>query len=266
MKNSRQSFLGEHFENALVHARIGIVGLGGGGSPVSQQLAHLGFQKPVGFDFDRVDGEGTNLNRLVGGTVKDAENETLKTEIAERLYLGLQPGAEVQFFPEQWQDHAAELRSCHVVIGCVDTYSARAELETLCRRFLVAYIDIGMDVHGSRPPIISGQTILSLPGGPCMRCMGFLTEERLAKEGAQYGNVGERSQVVWPNGILASTAIGLAVELLSGWTQNLKRFDYLVYDGNRMTVQRPMWFDSLHKAECDHFPKTTVGRPQVLLL
>lgn len=266
MTNPRQSFLGTRFEEAINHVRVAIIGLGGGGSHASQQFAHIGLLNPVGFDFDRVDKEGTNLNRLVGATAKDAEDETLKTEVAERLYRGLLPKAQIRFFPERWQDRAEELRSCHVIIGCVDTFMARAELETFCRRFLIAYIDIGMDVHGASPPAISGQVILSLPGGPCMRCMGFITEDRLSQEGARYGQVGGRAQVVWPNAVLASTAVGLTVEILSGWTGNSKSFDYLVYDGNRMTVQRPAWFESLRQSECEHFPRTAVGKPKILLL
>ena len=78
------------------------------------------------------------------------------------------------------------------------------------------YIDIGMDVHGEKPPVIGGQVVLSSPGRLCMRCMGLLTEAKLAEEAARYGKAGSRPQVVWPNGVLASTAVGLGVELAVG--------------------------------------------------
>jgi hypothetical protein len=100
------------------------------------------------------------------------------------------------------------------------------------------YIDIGMDVHGKEKPVIGGQVILSSPGGPCMRCIGFLTEEKLAQEAARYGNAGARPQVVWPNGVLASTAIGLAVDLVTNWTGRTRSYEYLVYDGNEGTVKQ----------------------------
>jgi hypothetical protein len=51
-----------------------------------------------------------------------------------------------------------------------------------------------------------------------MRCMGFLTDAKLAEEAARYWKGGARPQVVWPNGVLASTAIGLAVDIVTGWT------------------------------------------------
>jgi molybdopterin-synthase adenylyltransferase len=57
------------------------------------------------------------------------------------------------------------LRACHVIIGCVDSYRERDELERFARRFLIAYIDIGMDVHPlDNGLVVGGQVVLSLPG------------------------------------------------------------------------------------------------------
>lgn len=72
----------------------------------------------------------------------------------------------------------------------------------------------------------------SMPNGPCMRCMGFLTEDVLGAEAAKYGDVGGRPQVDWPNGVLVSTAVGLAVDWVTNWTNSKKTHSYLEYDGN----------------------------------
>ena len=109
-------------------------------------------------------------------------------------------------------------------------------------------------------PVIGDQVILSSPGGPCMRCMGFLTEEKLAQEAARYGNAGRRPQVVWPNGVLASTAVGLAVDLVTGWTQLRRSHAYLVYDGNEGTLKESVTLRKL-KADCPHFSVTELGDP-----
>src|SRR4051794_10822052 len=69
----------------------------------------------------------------------------------------------------------------------IDGYRGRRELEIACRRYLMDCIDIGMDVHGEGRPVIGGQVIVSSPGGPCMTCMGFLTDEKLGAEAARYG-------------------------------------------------------------------------------
>ena len=55
------------------------------------------------------------------------------------------------------------------------------------------------------------------PGGPCLRCCGLITDKRLEQEAERYGAAGERPQVVWPNGVLASTAVGLLAQLLTPW-------------------------------------------------
>jgi hypothetical protein len=127
------------------------------------------------------------------------------------------------------------------------------------------YVDIGMDVHGKQPSVIGGQVILSSPGGLCMRCMGFLTDEKLAQEAARYGDVGGRPQVVWPNGVLASTAVGLAVELVTNWTSKPRSHAYLVYDGNAGTVQDSHTLRKL-KANCDHYSSVDVGDPVLIEL
>src|SRR5262249_54509540 len=63
---SRQSFLGEHSQSAIERGVIGVVGLGGGGGHVVQQLAHVGFLNYRLYDGDGVD--ESNLNRLVIAT------------------------------------------------------------------------------------------------------------------------------------------------------------------------------------------------------
>jgi molybdopterin-synthase adenylyltransferase len=77
---SRQSFLGEHSRAAIERATIGVVGLGGGGGHIAQQLAHIGFLKYRLFDGDFAD--ESNLNRLVTATEADVLAQALKVERA----------------------------------------------------------------------------------------------------------------------------------------------------------------------------------------
>ena len=82
---TRQSFLGQDSQTAIEGAAIGIVGLGGGGSHILQQCAHLGVRRFRLFDADAVD--HTNLNRLVGASLVDALVETPKTCVGQREHL-----------------------------------------------------------------------------------------------------------------------------------------------------------------------------------
>jgi len=261
-RTSRQSFLGPNSERIIRSATAGVVGLGGGGSHIVQQLAHVGFQNYVLYDGDVI--EDSNLNRLVGGTVADVKAKRKKVEIAVRLIMGLQQEATITPVPSRWQDDPLPLRSCDIIFGCVDGFVQRRELEVAARRYLIPLIDIGMDVQpsiGGQPPRMGGQVILSMPGDLCMTCMGFLTEQTLAKEAARYGAVGSRPQVVWPNGALASTAVSIAVDLLTDWTRSLRRSVYLSYDGNSNAMQPHVRLQYCKGTTCTHFPADNVGDP-----
>lgn len=261
---SRQSFLGANSEELISRCTVGVPGLGGGGSHIVQQLAHIGFQRYVIYDYDAV--EESNLNRLVGADLTDALAETPKLHLAKKMIYSLQPNATIRGFACKWQDKPEPLRECQIVLGCVDSYKTREELEIACRRYLMHYIDIGMDVHGKDKPVIGGQIIQSSPGGLCMKCMGFLTDEKLAAEAARYGDAGHRPQVIWPNGVLASNAVGLAVDLVTNWTRRARSHAYLAYDGNEGTVRESLTLRNLAIKECPHFSVSEVGDPVLVEL
>lgn len=257
----RQSFLGPNAQRVVERAVVGVIGVGGGGSHITQQLAHIGFLNYEVYDPDVV--EASNYNRLIGVLDGDVAARTPKIEIATRIIKGLQPDARIGGYQRRWQEDPGPLRSYDLIFGCADTFAARRELEVFARRYMIPLIDIGMDVHqaGDEPPRVVGQAILSLPGGPCMTCVGFLTEEKLAKEAALYGAAGGRPQVVWPNGVLALTAVGIAVDLLTNWTRMARDVVYLSYDGNDGTIRPHVRLQFLEGVECHHYPTGEVGDP-----
>jgi hypothetical protein len=248
----RQSFLGPDSEKVLADCTAGLVGLGGGGSHLAQQLAHLGLGNFRLIDPDVV--EESNLNRLVGSTAKDADGSSRKTMVTERLITNVNPHARVAAASKKWQECHQLLRDCDVIFGCVDTYRDRNELEITARRYLIPYIDIGMEVYSIRGEFsVSGQVILSMPGALCMRCVGFLRDELLAKEAENYGVAGDRPQVVWANGILASIAVGVFTQLLLPWHAAQSPTVYLEYDGNSQTVGISRRLEYMEGRECSHF-------------
>jgi hypothetical protein len=257
----RQSFLGPRSDLILDAATIGLVGLGGGGSHVAQQAAHMGIGGYVTADPDII--EDTNTNRLIGGTLADVAVKRPKTEIAERLIRGLQPNARIISVKDNWLAAVDDLKLCDVIVGAVDSFKEREQLERFARRHLIPYIDIGMDVHdlGKKGFLVSGQVVLSVPRAPCMRCCGFITDERLKQEAERYGAAGSRPQVVWSNGVLASTAVGLLTQILTPWYSNPPGFVYLDYDGNKGTVTLNKRMELLKNHVCPHHPADETGDP-----
>ena len=257
----RQSFLGSDSEIVLKAATIGIVGLGGGGSHVVQQAAHMGIGGYVNVDPKTI--KDSNTNRLVGGTLADANVRLPKTDIAERMIRRLQPYARILSVQDSWLDGTGQLRNSDVIIGALDTYKEREQLERFARRYLIPYIDIGMDVHdiGEQGTLVSGQVILSTPGAACLRCCGLITDERLKQEAKKYGAAGGRPQVVWSNGVLASTAVGLLTQIVTPWFLDPPAFVYLEYDGNKGTVSRSAHMDIYTDRVCPHHPLDETGDP-----
>ncbi len=255
----RQSFLGPDSQRFIERCRVGVMGLGGGGSHIVQQLAHIGFLDYVLFDADVV--SLSNLNRLVGATLADVD-KTLKIDVARRLILGLHPDANVTARACRWQDEPELVHGCNLVFGGIDSFAQRGELEVTTRRFLIPYIDVGMDVTTvkGQKPRISGQVILSCPGYPCMYCLDFLNDKTLAREAQRYGDAGNNPQVVWANGCLASTAVGMGVDLITGWSGKPLKDFYLSFDDNLLTMSRNHHLDYV-PAVCPHYPLNDVGPP-----
>lgn len=258
---SRQSFLGEKAHERIRNCRVGIVGLGGGGSHIVLQTAHIGFLDFILCDKDVT--EESNLNRNVGATLQDAKERRPKVEVASRIIRSLSPDAAVSALQSRWQDADASLKGCDIIFGCVDSFEERSQLEAFARRHLIPYIDIGMDVHQSSDPfpVMAGQIILSLPGGLCMRCIGYITDEKLTHEASRYGVAGPRPQVVWPNGVLASTAVGVAVDLLTDWAGQRRDVIFLSYYANEGTIGVHPRLEYLVGQCCPHYPLQAVGAP-----
>lgn len=252
----RQSFLGKDSQFLFENIKVGIVGYGGGGSHIGQQLAHIGVKNITVFDDDKT--EESNLNRLIGAVYKDILNATPKTDIAKRVIKKIFPDSKTQPVNSKWQKQPKRLQRCDIVFGCIDSYSERHQLEAECRRFLIPLIDIGMDVYKVNSYSMSGQIILSMPGHPCMSCFGFLTEDKLEIEAKKYGDIGGRPQVVWSNGSLASTAVGIFVDLVTGWSGEGNKSIYLAYDGNTGKIEDHIRVKFCPE-NCTHYPINEVG-------
>lgn len=257
----RQSFLGEMGQQAIERVRVAICGLGGGGSILATLLAHLGVLDFVLFDGDFA--ELWNLNRTITLTEADVSKHVLKVDAAEARIKEIRPAARVEKYPHPWQHRSEILQGCDIAFGSIDGFRGRDELEKTCRRFLVPLIDLGMDVRviKGHPPRIAGQTILSMPGEACMWCMGFLDEDKMALEDQRYGDAGDNPQVVWALTHLASSAVGVFVDLLTDWSGQLRERVHLVYRGNEGTITPCRRLPHVPRS-CPHFPLDQVGEPR----
>ncbi len=157
-------------QRLLCHVRVAVVGAGGTGSHVLQQLAYLGVRDFVIVEPDSAD--QTSMNRLVTATAADVG--TPKAILARRLIESVAPNACVASFATRVQSKAAldALKSVDVVFGCVDNDGARLILTELSRAYCIPYFDVavGIDVE-TRVVSAGGRLAVVTPGGPCLFCM-----------------------------------------------------------------------------------------------
>ena len=206
---------------ALAAGRVGLVGVSGGGSHVGQQLIHAGIGTLVPVDSQLV--EDINLRRLVGARRRDVD-VTRKVDIPRRLAREVRPTVRVIPIGEDFPSDRslALLRTVDVLVGCVDDWDVRDDLNTFALEHRIPYVDIGAVIT---PPTrglgvrASGQIAIVVPGGPCLRCMGIVTDARVreARRRRQgYLAGAAEAQVVSINGTLASEAVSATLLLLAG--------------------------------------------------
>lgn len=260
MDLDRQSFLGQNSDELLATLTVCIIGLGGGGSHIAQQLAHVGIGNFILMDFDRID--TTNLNRLVGATDSDARKKRYKADVLAKRIKAINPNVRVKAITKPWQEVAEHFGDCDVIFGCVDSFLVRRDIEAAARRYLVPYIDIGMDVHALDGEFaIGGQIALSMPDSLCLQCMGVITDALISEEVARYGDAGSRPQVVWANGVLASLAVEVFIQTFIPWHKESNDLIYLEYDGNLHEVRPSLRIPYLPTV-CTHFDSiNSFGNP-----
>ena len=233
-------------EGKLRAARIGVIGAGGGGSHVIQQLAHAGIGAMVSVDDDTLD--IGNRSRTVGTRPSDVGRH--KIDAMERLANDAGDDIRFQLIAERFPSAEAvrALGACDLLISCLDTHRARRDVMEFAWQHAIPLIDIGLAIDvpesGRGVRAIGGHVFIGIPGRQCIWCAGVLTAARLDAELDENGYVrgGGNAQVVSLNGTLASQAVTEALSLLTGfWGPDTEPPIRLVFDGRTMlpTVSRP---------------------------
>lgn len=232
-------------QRALARLRVGIVGLGGTGSVVALQLAHLGVADFVLIDPDRI--EVTNLNRLVGTTPADIGRA--KVDQAARTILAINPKAQCQPITDDVvnADIADSLKSVDFIFSCTDSMASRAVVNQLAYQYLVPCIDMGVAIKVAEGSVqyITGRVQMLAPGLPCLACTNLLDSEQvrvemLSEEQRRLdpyikGATIPQPAVISLNSTIASMAVTMFLSATSGFASEARM---VVYDGMR-GVTRP---------------------------
>jgi saccharopine dehydrogenase-like NADP-dependent oxidoreductase len=235
----------------LATTRVAIVGLGGLGSHVAQQLAYLGVRSFVLIDRDRV--SRSNLNRLVGATEEDAAAHAFKVAVAARTIPTIERDASVKTLETSFvcQEGYALIASADIVFGCIDSDAHRLVLNELCQVHSKPYMDIATDTGTDQALWFGGRVLLSMKGEMCLSCKGFLDQKAIRQAFSTEGQREEEARiygvplmglvpgpsVVSLNGILASVAVTEFMVETTGIRPVIRSLEYNGMMG-RLTVDR----------------------------
>jgi len=167
---------------ALQQTRIAIVGLGGTGSIVAQQLVHLGVRDFILIDPDTID--ETNLNRVANAKKKDVGQA--KVEVASRYLMEVNSGAQVEVLQGNIvrEKYARALTNADLIFGCTDSHGSRAVIQQVSYQYLIPCIDIGSTIvvaNGSVLHII-GRVQMLTPSLGCFTCSNLLDYNEVRRD------------------------------------------------------------------------------------
>jgi molybdopterin/thiamine biosynthesis adenylyltransferase len=232
--------LGERGQAALGSLRVGVVGAGGLGSHLIQQLLHLGVGEILVVDHDRL--ATSNLSRVVGAGRRDALLRRHKTRVMRRLARRIGGPTRLRELPASVTDEgpARALLDCDVVFGATDNHWSRTVLNALAFQYYLPVLDLGVEVQPGAA--IGGRVAWLAPGGACLWCMGILDPERVRVEQLPAATAAaERRRgyiagldepapaVVSINGVIASLALTELLTRLTGFAGDRPRPDLLLY-------------------------------------
>lgn len=174
---------GGEIQRVLGDLRIAIVGAGGTGSAVAEQLVRLGVRRLQLFDPDAL--TASNTTRVYGSTPTDVDRP--KVDVLTDHLRRIAPDVEVSSYPAMItvEDVARELVDADVVFGCTDDNAGRLVLSRLAPFFLTPVIDCGVLLssgNAGRLEGIDGRVTVLVPGAACLICRGRIDLDRAAAE------------------------------------------------------------------------------------
>lgn len=269
-------------QNILSNLKVGIVGLGGGGSLVNEWLSRLGVGHIVAIDFDRVD--VTNLPRIVGASRLDAfayfthrdwswlkylrqRLARHKVYVARRVAKQANPKIIFDAVVGNILDEevASLLKDVDCLFLATDQIQSRLIFNALVHQYLIPGFQIGVKASSDQSHEhvdsvhIAMRPVLPYPSGGCLDCHELipahrLTMEAMTKEQRRAQGYIESEQVEAPsvitlNAISAARAVNDFMMMFTGlFAENVALSQQLEFALERRTfgvetVARPTCLD-----------------------
>ena len=168
---------------ALGDVRVAIVGAGGTGSSVAEQLVRLGVRYLTIIDADTL--SASNVTRVYGSTATD--NGRPKVDVLRDHLCAIAPDLECDVHQSMitLESTARLLIKSDLIFGCTDDNAGRLVLSRFSTYLMTPVIDLGVllssDAAGHLSGIHGRVTVLT-PGAACLVCRGRVDLARAASE------------------------------------------------------------------------------------
>lgn len=174
---------GRAIQQTLCDIHVGIVGCGGTGSVVAEQLIRLGVRHVILIDPDEL--SASNVTRVYGATAADVGRAKVDVLAVHLMRIAPDTNCEPVRSMVTMERVARHLASCDVVFGCTDDNAGRLVLSRIATYLLTPVIDCGVlltsDDEGWLMGIDGRVTTLA-PGQACLLCRGRIDVARASAE------------------------------------------------------------------------------------
>lgn len=186
---------GSEGQKLIQKTRVGIVGVGGTGSPIAEQLIRLGVKDLIIIDKDSL--EQSNLTRIYG-TFQSNFNWwrriklewMTKTNIIKSHLQKINPAAKIIAIKGDVveQEIASRLLDRDIIFLCTDEHWGRSVVNQIAYQYLIPTINLGLRIDSDQGIIkgAAGGVDILTPDKPCLWCRGFLSSDRIQAESLPY--------------------------------------------------------------------------------
>ena len=224
-------FFGEDGQHHIRATHAVLVGIGGLGTHVAQQLAFLGVGRITLIDSQELD--STNKNRYVGCRFDDPVPGSKKVDLGERLIKSIDPEIAVAKVDEGFiSDRGFEaIKHGEFVFGCVDSEGARLILTEFCSAYGKPLFDLATDIVPGDATRYGGRVCFSRGGDGCVLCLGELdaAEATIEIEG---GDVRARRDAIYGIDRTMLSDAGPSVVTINGVIASLATTEFMVHVAN----------------------------------
>jgi len=180
-------------QEAMSTMKVGVVGAGGTGSSVCEQLIRLGVKDLILVDYDEL--EASNISRVYGSRYRDADRWTWlpkkirtlkKVNVVAKYLCAIAPDAEIVPVVGSVTERgvAERLLDRDVLFACTDDHWGRSILNQIAYQFLIPCLNVGISLKRDDGAIAHGVGNVQVlrPDTGCLWCGNYLSSDRIRAE------------------------------------------------------------------------------------